>query len=230
MRAFAFLLGVLTGSIPAPSGETLEHPHAEALSVLDDEARAAFVILRDADAFTSERDSGYVEAVRALMGDPHAQLAFGSLWQSENRVARLYALAGFWYLRPGEFRAALESLRGDETPITTHAGCMTFRTTVDTVLDGADAVPPVVPSTSLYEAFCNNLGLTADDLNGATMTTGYLAMILIEGHDFDCRRPDADWPRLHPPTAWSDAGTESLLQLQRARAVPPRLLTSSHSQ
>lgn len=226
MRLVPLLVVLLATAAPAQTGEALaaDHPHLEALVVLDNEALAAFVVLRDAEEMTppelgyGDRIVGYAAALRVLVADEHAQIAIDALWRSENPMARLYALAGFWYLRPGEYREALESLRGDESPIETRTGCITFRTTVDEFLGDAGEVS-IVPGASLREGFCNTEGRSIKDLQRASMASGFLPMLLLEGPQFGCRRsPNEEWPRLSAPAAWPNPDSERLRRLQRENA------------
>lgn len=243
MRELALLLGLVSCTTHAPTpqvpgaeqprtevssaeAQSAEvrgaDPHAEVLALLEGDAREAFMRLADSDTFTSSHVgvggllSRDVAALRLLVRHPNAQVAIDALWRGENRVARLYALAGFWYLRPGEYRAALESLRGDETRVDAQSGCMLSESTVARQL-GARSDETLVPGSDAYDVSCTST-IAAP---AWTMENGRRPIELIEGSlsPAVCRRPREEWTRLTLQAARPDAETACLLEEQREQAV-----------
>jgi len=142
-------------------------------------ARAAFDTLMTAKQFESSAVgdggslSGYAAAVRTLIREREAPAAFQTLYERGSAITRLYALAAFWYLRPGEFPglACEVRQRDGNTTIETQHGCIGGREKVADLLEnGARNVVRLQPGTGLYAFACAMLkrrSFTTDVVGGA---------------------------------------------------------------
>ena len=139
------------------------NPAPDAPPVLAPKTRAAFDTLMAAKRFETAhvgedaRLSNYAAAVRTLIHERNAPALFQTLYDRGSAVTRLYALAAFWYLRPGQFPALVEAVRERDgrTRIPTQSGCIGSEESVAELLEkrSRDAVR-LRPGTDLYTFMC----------------------------------------------------------------------------
>jgi hypothetical protein len=189
-------LGVLVAlAPPARAGDA----GPDVRTSLAPKARAAFDSLMTAKTFESSAvgEGGALSrnaaAVRTLIREREAPAAFQALYDRGTTVTRLYALAAFWYLRPGEFTALAREVRqrdGDRT-VETRSGCIGGREKVAELLEQrARDVVRLQPGTGLYAFMCATLKQKSftDDVIG-----GRVPIDIVEGGTIETRRC------AHPP-------------------------------
>jgi hypothetical protein len=184
----------------AAGGDAAPPPESEVRAVLSPKARDAFDKLMTADRFESAAvgDGGslstYAAAVRTLVRERDAPAVFQALYDRGSVVARLYALAAFWYLRPGEFVALVRDTRARDgaTRVTTQNGCLIGEETVAKLLEsGARNAVRLTPGSGLYAFMCplvrSKKGVTSDIIGGA------VPIDIVEGRPIEAARCK------HPP-------------------------------
>ena len=160
----------------------------EALSA---EARPAFETLRNATVYESEKvgEAGSLsknaEAVRAVIREPKAPLAFQALFDHATPTARIYALAAFWYLRPADFQSLVAKLRqelGTQKVETLH-GCKGGTDSVAEILDPVPGAVQAKPGSSTYDLLCKHRDSFTADFAG-----GFDPISIVEGTTLDEKR------------------------------------------
>jgi hypothetical protein len=167
-------------------------------TALAPKAREAFDSLMTAKRFESSRVgeggtlSHYAAAVRTLIREQEAPAAFQALYERGSPVTRLYALAAFWYLRPGEFGTLVRDVRqrdGNAT-IETQRGCIILDDKVGDLLERRSRdVVRLQPGTGLYAFMCamrKRKSFTDDVIGGA------VPIDIVEGggiQDAKCAHP-----------------------------------------
>jgi len=160
-------------------------------------AQMAFELLSRADTYETEHVgeggglSRNAEAVRTLIREPAAPLAFQALFDHGGPVTRLYALAAFWYLRPVDFPALVELVRTQdgEREIKTRSGCIggTQKVRALLVSNRKDRFQ-FKPGTRMLDALCNfHRSSFSADIAG-----GFAPISIVEGSTYsqkDCRQP-----------------------------------------
>ncbi len=176
--------------------------------------------------------SGNAAALRILVRHPKAQEIFDALWNSTNDVARLYALAAFWYLRPDDFAAAAAQLRNDETEVDTLNGCIETTQKVSEIVIGDCAASgarlPI--GTGAPEMFCLGLPICDGVIGGEPSIEPIEDASL---RCLDCKRNPSDWPRLVLPAAWPTKARNPMPvaeQERRAAGVGRRCLEEALEQ
>ena len=176
VRAGLLAVGLIAaGTSPGPAADA----GPDVRAALAPKARAAFDTLMTARQFESSAigDGGslsrYAAAVRTLIREREAPAAFQTLYDRGSAVTRLYALAAFWYLRPGEFPALVGEVRqrdGNATIETQH-GCIGGREKVIDLLEKRSRdVVRLQPGTGLYAFACamrKRTSFTVDVIGGA---------------------------------------------------------------
>lgn len=174
-------LGVLAAvslvAVASPGGAADAGP--DVLASLTPKGREAFNDLMTAKRFESSAVgeggtlSHYAAAVRTLIREREAPAAFQALYARGSAITRLYALAAFWYLRPGEFAALVREVRQRDGDVTIEAqrGCIIFREKVADLLERRTRdVVRLQPGTGLYAFACamrKRTSFTADVVGGA---------------------------------------------------------------
>jgi len=192
----AGLVAVLSAADAAPVAARDAGPDVR--EALAPKARAAFDLLMQAKRFDGAavgeggKLSDNAAAVRAVIRDREAPAAFQALYDRGPVVARLYALAAFWYLRPGDFSALVQAVRQRDGAmrVATQFGCSIGAETVAALLEkrARDAVR-LTPGTGLYAFVCaarKSGSYTADIVGGA------LPIEIVEGTtimDARCAHP-----------------------------------------
>jgi len=163
-------------AVASPGGAADAGPDVRAS--LTPKAREAFDDLMTAKRFESSAvgDGGALShsaaAVRTLIREREAPAAFQALYDRGSAVTRLYALAAFWYLRPGDFVALVREVRqrdGDAT-IETETGCIISREKVADLLEKRTRdVVRLKPGTGAYAFMCGmkRKSFTNDVIGGA---------------------------------------------------------------
>ena len=161
-------------------------------------AREAFDSLMTAKRFESARVgegaslSSYAAAVRTLNREREAPAAFQALYDRGSAVTRLYALAAFWYLRPGDFAGLVREVgrRDGDRTIEAERGCIIFREKVADLLDKRTRdVVRLKPGTGVYAFMCamRKRGAYTDDILG-----GAVPIDIVEGSHIEnakCAHP-----------------------------------------
>jgi hypothetical protein len=184
------------GARPARAAD----PAFDVRGSLAPKAREAFDLLLAAPRFESAYVgeggslSRYAAAVRTLIREREAPAAFQILYERGSAAAALYALAAFWYLRPGDFPALVEGVRARHgtTQLQIQMGCIGGRDAVATLLERPAPRRPfrLSPGTGRYAFMCamRKGGSYTDDFVGG----GYPIQI-VEGTMIEDRRC------AHPP-------------------------------
>ena len=195
----AVAVWVLAAFVAAPPAAVAADGRADARASLSPKARAAFDLLMASKRFEGAavgeggKASEGARAVRTLIKDREAPAAFQAIYDRGTVPGALYALAAFWYLRPGDYPALLQSVRarhgGQE--VETVFGCIGGKHTVGELLERKDRdVVRLRPGTDLYGFMCppgKRKSFTEDFAGGA------IPIQIVEGEIVEDRRC------AHPP-------------------------------
>jgi hypothetical protein len=185
------------GAAPSPAGAADAGPDVRAS--LSPQARAAFDLLMAAKRFEGAavgeggKPSEGARAVRTLIKEREAPAAFQAIYDRGTVPGALYALAAFWYLRPGDYPELLQSVRarhgGQE--VETLFGCIGGKHSVGELLERKDRdVVRLRPGTAVYGLMCppgKRRSFTEDFAGGA------IPIQIVEGGIIEDRRC------AHPP-------------------------------